>query len=79
MTLWSNSTFPTLERDWEESSQGKAAKSSTNINPNVVDYKGSCHLWGYHNYMWGRAQSQVTYSLDTMPKLLITTLAMRNN
>jgi hypothetical protein len=44
MTLWSSSTFPTLERDWEESSQGKAAKRSTNINPNVVDYEGLTEL-----------------------------------
>jgi hypothetical protein len=44
MTLWSNSTFPTLERDWEESSRGKAAKSSTNINLNVVDYEGLTEL-----------------------------------
>jgi len=29
MALWSNSTFLTLKRDREESSQGKAAKSST--------------------------------------------------
>jgi hypothetical protein len=44
MTLWSNSTFSTLERDWEESSQGEAAKSSTKINPNVVDYEGLIEL-----------------------------------
>jgi hypothetical protein len=44
MTLWSNSTFLTLERDWKESSWGKAAKSSTNINPNVVDYEGLTEL-----------------------------------
>jgi hypothetical protein len=44
MTLWSNSTFLTLERDWEESSRGKAAKSSMNINPNVVDYEGLTEL-----------------------------------
>jgi len=29
MALWSNSTFLTLKRDWEESSQGNVAKSST--------------------------------------------------
>jgi len=29
MALWSNNTFPTLEEDWKESSQGKATKSST--------------------------------------------------
>jgi hypothetical protein len=34
----------TLERDWEESSRGKAAKSSTNINLNVVDYEGLIEL-----------------------------------
>jgi len=28
MALWSNSTFLTLERDWEESSRAKATKSS---------------------------------------------------
>jgi len=28
MALWSNTTFSTLERDWEESSRKKAAKSS---------------------------------------------------
>jgi hypothetical protein len=44
MALWSNSTFLTLERDWEESSRGKAAKSSTNINPNIVDYEGLTEL-----------------------------------
>jgi len=33
MALWSNSTFPTLERDWEESSRGKAAKSSKKHQP----------------------------------------------
>jgi hypothetical protein len=44
MTLWSNSTFSTLERDWEESSRGKATKSSTNINLNIVDYEGLTEL-----------------------------------
>jgi hypothetical protein len=44
MTLWSNNTFLTLEREWEESSRGKAAKSSSNINPNVVDYEGIIEL-----------------------------------
>jgi hypothetical protein len=44
MTLWSNSTFLTLESDWEESSRGKAAKSSMNINSNVVDYEGLIEL-----------------------------------
>ena len=33
MTLWSSRSFPTLERDWEESSRGKAAKSSTEHQP----------------------------------------------
>ena len=28
MALWSSRSFLTLEEDWEESSQGKAAKSS---------------------------------------------------
>jgi hypothetical protein len=34
----------TLERDWEESSRGKAAKSSMNINLNMVDYEGLTEL-----------------------------------
>jgi len=29
MALWNSRSFPTLKRDWEESSRGKAAKSST--------------------------------------------------
>ena len=33
MTLWSSRSFPTLERDWEESSRGKAAKSSMEHQP----------------------------------------------
>ena len=29
MAFWNSRSFPTLKRDWEESSRGKAAKSST--------------------------------------------------
>jgi hypothetical protein len=43
--LQSNSTFPTLKKDGEGSSQGKAAKKLyENTNPNVVDYKGLIEL-----------------------------------
>ena len=54
-----------------------------NTNPNMVDYKGlvgaRCHLRGYHNYPWGWAQTQVTYSLDTTSTLSITTLVKYYN
>ena len=39
----------------------------------------SCHLWGYHNYPWDWAQTQVTYSLDTTSILSITTLVSCKN
>jgi hypothetical protein len=43
--LRSSSTFLTLEKDWEESNRGKAAKKLyKNTNPNVVDYKGLTEL-----------------------------------
>jgi hypothetical protein len=52
MNRYSDHTHDTLEqqylsnsrKDWEESNRGKAAKSSTNINPNVVDYEGLTEL-----------------------------------
>jgi hypothetical protein len=40
MALWSNSTFLTLERDWEEIVGGRLPKALQNINPNMVEYKG---------------------------------------
>jgi len=33
MTLWSSRSFPTHKEDWEESSRGKSAKSSTKHQP----------------------------------------------
>jgi hypothetical protein len=52
MNRYSDHTHDTLEQQYlsdspkrlEESSQGKAAKISMNINPNVVDYEGLTEL-----------------------------------
>ena len=39
----------------------------------------SCHLRGYHNYLWGWAQPQVTDSIGTTSTLSITTLGTYEN
>jgi len=39
MALWSSRSFLTLKEDWEESTQEKTAKTSTNIKPNKLEYK----------------------------------------
>ena len=44
MTLWSNSTFPTLEEHWEQVVGGRLPKALRNTNPNRVDYEGHTEL-----------------------------------
>ena len=57
--------------------RGQAANSPTKHQPEHggIQMPGrSCRLRGYHNYLWGWAQTQVNTSLDTTSMLTITTL-----
>ena len=62
--------------------RGQATNSPTKHQPERggIQRPGrSCHLRGYHNYLWGWTQPQVIDSIDTTSTLLITTLATYDN
>ena len=62
--------------------RGQAANSPTKHQPErggIQRPSRSCHLRGYHNYLWGWAQPQVTDGIDTTSILSITTLATYEN
>jgi hypothetical protein len=76
MALLSNSTFLTLKRDWEESSWGKAAKSSMKHQPEHggIQRRDRAVTPRLPQLTVGLSQPQVNYSLDTMSTLAFTTL-----
>ena len=58
---------------------GRLPKSSTKTPIQmwwIAKALKSYHLWGYHNYPWDWAQTQVNTSVDTTSMLTITTLVM---
>jgi hypothetical protein len=74
--------FQLLKKYWEKGSWEKAAKSSTKHQPKRGGLQRPDRAvtpGATTTIPWDRAQPQVTYSLDTMSILSITTLAMRNN
>ena len=76
--LRSNNTFPILEKTgkrWSGSGCQKALREHQTERGGIQRPGQSCHLWGYHNYPWVWAQTQVNTSLDATSMPTITTLA----